>query len=206
MVRGLTRITEVCGMNALFFLKALHIVGFVSWFAGMFYLVRLFVYHVEADALPDAEGNVLRREYGAMEGRVYKIIMNPAMMITWTAGLGMLLLDLSGIYPMGYFVSGTPGWLHLKLLLLVLLTVYHLYCKRLMRRIGAGERPFDGWQLRLWNEVPTLLLVAIVFIAIYGKAGTLNYGYLALGLGLFGLLVYQGARAYRRRRRAVESE
>lgn len=178
-------------MNAIYFLKALHVVGFVSWFAGMFYLVRLFVYHVEADLRSETERAILQTEYGKMEQRVYKIIMNPAMMITWTAGLGMLLVDITGWEPRGYLTTGSPGWMHLKLTLLVLLTGYHLYCKRLMRRVEAGERPLSAWQLRLFNEVPTLFLATITFTAVYGKAGTLNYAYLGLGIGLFALLVFR---------------
>lgn len=189
-------------MDAIFFLKSLHVVGFVSWFAGIFYLVRLFVHQAEADSRPPLERDILAREYIASEWRVYKIIANPAMMITWLAGLGMIGLDLSGLQERAYFSTGTPGWLHLKLLLLVLLTIYHVYSGRLIGRMQGGERPFSPWQLRLWNEVPTLLLVAIAFTAVYGRNGQLNYGWLAVGVAAFGALVFQGARAYRRRREA----
>ncbi len=196
----LARQTSLPLVNTIFFLKALHTVGFVSWFAGLFFLVRLFVNHVEADERPEAERDTLHREYIGMEWRVYRIITNPAMMITWLAGLGMIVTNYIQTQQFGYFISGTPGWLHLKLLLLVLLTVYHVYCKRLIAQMQAGERPFTAWQFRLWNEVPTLLLVAISFIAVYGKGGQLNYLYLVLGLAAFAWLVYRGAVAYRRRR------
>lgn len=81
-------------MDWISFLKALHVVGFVSWFAGLFYLVRLFVYHTEASALPEAERRVLIPQYSLMEQRLYRIITHPAMLITWIAGLGMLAADL----------------------------------------------------------------------------------------------------------------
>ncbi|MEL6945933.1 MAG: CopD family protein, partial [Bacteroidota bacterium] len=80
--------------NLLYFLKALHVIGFVSWFAGLFYLVRIFVYHVEASEKTEPERSVLTQEFMQMQKRVYKIICNPAMMLTWTAGLGMLGLGL----------------------------------------------------------------------------------------------------------------
>lgn len=189
-------------MDLISFFKALHVVGFVSWFAGLFYLARLFVYMVEADERPAAERSLLQAQFTLMSRRLYGIITNPAMMITWLAGLGMLAVDLAGLQPRAYFSTGTPGWLHLKLLLLVFLTLYHLRCKQLVAQLEAGQRPFDAWQLRLFNEVPTLLLVAIAFVAVYGKMGTLNYGYLLLGVAIFVGLVYAGAKAYRRRRMA----
>lgn len=189
-------------MDANFFFKALHVVGFISWFAGLFYLVRVFVYIVEAEEEEEPARTILHDQFVKMAGRVYKIICNPAVYITWLAGLGMIGLDLAGIAPFAYFTSGTPGWLHLKLLLLVLMVGYHIYCGRLLRRIEQGEQPFTAWQYRLFNEVPTLFLVSISFIAVYGKAGRLNYLYLLLGVGLFAGLVYRGAVAYRKRREA----
>lgn len=187
-------------MDYNFFLKALHVVGFVSWFAGMFYLVRIFVYLVEAREREEPARTILTEEFLAMSWRVYKIICNPGMMITWTAGLGMLALDLAGVTSYGYFQMGTPGWIHLKLFLLVLLTLYHLYCKRIIQQAEKGEKLFSSWQFRLFNEVPSLFLVSISFIAVYGKQGRLNYGYLLLGILLFTGLVYRGAVAYRKRR------
>ena len=187
-------------MDANFFCKALHVVGFVSWFAGLFYLVRIFVYLEESHEREEPARTILLEQFTAMAWRVYKIICNPAMMITWLAGLGMLTLDLTGLASYGYFTGGTPAWMSIKLLLLLVLLVYHLYCKRLLQRMEAGARPLSAWQYRLFNEVPTLLLVAISFIAVYGKAGRLNYWYLIIGLSIFALLVYRGAVAYRKRR------
>lgn len=180
------------------FFKALHVVGFVSWFAGLFYLVRMFVYHVEAAAKPEPERGIMTQHFNLMEWRVYKIICNPAMMITWGAGIAMLVLDLTQIEPMGYFIAGTTGWLTVKLVLLILLLVYHLFCKKLIQRLEAGELPMTSIQFRLFNEFPTLFLVAISFIAVYGKAGRLNYLYLVLGIvGFVGLLMV-GVRMYKR--------
>ncbi len=184
------------------FLKSLHVVGFVSWFAGLFYLVRIFVYHVEADEQEEPARKILTDQYMIMEGRVYRVICNPAMMITWAAGLGMIVADLAGVTSFGYFAMGTTGWLIAKLFLLVLLLVYHLRCKRVMLSMADGERPYSAWQLRLFNEVPTLFLVAIPFITVFGKSGRLNYWYLAIGIGLFCFMIYRGAKAYRKRREA----
>lgn len=174
---------------ALLIFKSLHIIGFVSWFAGLFYLVRMFVYHEETYDRSEPERSVLAKQFGIMENRVYKIICNPAMMITWTCGLSMLWINPAYL---------TMGWMHMKLTLLVLLVVYHLYCKRLIARYNAGERPFDSFQLRMMNEMPTLFLVTIVFLASL-KSG-INYLYLVIGLLIFVALLYRGARAYQRRR------
>lgn len=186
--------------TTLFFLKALHVVGFVSWFAGLFYLGRILVYDEEAAGREEPARSTLRQQFRLMEWRVYRIICNPAMMITWGAGLGMLGLGLYTDAVPNYLDMGTPGWMHLKLLLLLGLTGYHLWTKRVIRRMEAGERPFSSWQYRLLNETPTLFLIAISFIAVYGKAGTLNYVYLFGGMILFVGLLFVGARAYKRAR------
>ncbi len=185
--------------------KALHVVGFVSWFAGLFFLGRLLVNHAETDRVaasdrPDAalRAEVLREEYCGMEDRVYRIITNPAMMVTVAGGLLMVALNP------GYLSSGTPGWLWVKLAFVAGLIGYQVYTKvKIMRPMQAGARPFSPWKLRLWNEVPTFFLVSIVFTAVYGKVGALNYLYLGIGVLLFCLLVYRGAIAYRNRRADV---
>jgi protoporphyrinogen IX oxidase len=188
--------------NTLLFFKALHVVGFVAWFAGLFYLVRMFVYHEEAAEKAEPERGILQRQFNLMEWRVYRIICNPAMMITWGAGLLMLGLGIYSRAVPNYLAGeiGNAGWMHVKLFLLVLMTVYHLWTKRLIKRMEAGERPFSSWQYRLLNELPTLFLLTISYIAVYGKGGMLNYLYLFGGLVLFIGLLYLGARAYKRRR------
>lgn len=191
-------------MDANFFFKALHVVGFVSWFAGLFYLVRVFVYIMEAREREEPARSILGEQFITMAWRVYRIICKPAIFLTWFAGLGMITLDLVGVTSFAYFSAGTAGWLHLKLLLLVLLTGYHFYCGRLLRRMEQGEHLLSAWQYRLFNEVPTLFLISISFIAVYGKSGRLNYLYLLLGVGLFAGLVYRGAVAYRNRRAKEE--
>lgn len=187
-------------MKLLLLLKALHVVGFVSWFSGQFYLVRIFVNHAEAFDKPEAERSVLAPYFTGMEWRVYKIILTPAMVITWVAGLGMLGLGLWADGVPNYFDMGTPGWMHLKLLLLVVLSGYHGWCKTVIPKLEKGTSPYSAWQFRLLNEVPTLFLVAISFIAVLGKSGQLNYLYLVLGVGIFAGMIYRGAKAYAKRR------
>lgn len=178
-------------MNAILILKALHVIGFVSWFAGLFYLVRLFVYDVEANDKPEPEKSILKSAFNAMQWRVYKIICNPAMMITLTAGFAMIALNPAYM---------KLGWMHLKLGLILLLLGYHIYTKRIIKKLEAGESVMSPFQLRLFNEVPSLFLAAIAFTAVLGKVGALNYLYLGIGLALFAGLMYLGANAYRKKR------
>lgn len=178
-------------MNALLIFKALHVIGFVSWFAGLFYLVRLFVYHVDAVDKPEPAKSILQKEFNAMQWRVYKIICTPAMVITWVAGIAMLVMN-PGFLEM--------GWMHIKLTLLILLSGYQGYTKGIIKKLEAGKTVMSSFNFRLFNEVPTLFLAAISFIAVLGKAGSLNYIYLIVGLAAFAGLMYMGANAYRKRR------
>lgn len=178
-------------MSSIFLFKALHIVGFVAWFGGLFYLVRIFVYHREARDKSAAEQAVLLPQYALMEKRAYSIICNPAMMITWTCGLVMLHL-----YGTEWFK--TNSWMHIKLLLLILLTGYHIWCKRIMKRMAAGEPGFTSFQFRLFNEVPTLFLLSITLLAVYRN--TLNFAMAFGGVVLFGVVMYVGARMYKQMR------
>ncbi len=177
--------------------KALHVIGFVSWFAGLFYLVRLFIYHSEAFTRPENEQSVLLPQFKLMEHKLYFIITNPAMMITWFAGIAMLLIGDLGL-ELGLLHA---GWMHLKLLLLLGLTLYHLYNKRIMLKLWDGISTYNSSQLRMYNEVATLFLVAISLIAVFGKNGNPAYAIFALGgLVLFGLFIALGMRAYRKYR------
>ncbi len=173
--------------------KTLHIIGFVSWFAGLFYLVRLFIYHAEARELPEPERGVLHRQFSLMESRLYGIISTPAMIITWSGGTAMIVYRELAEGPW----LGTQGWLHVKLLLVVLLTGYHHWCKGLMKRFQAGETPWSSERLRAWNEVATLFLAAIAMLAVYQVRA--NYAVVAGVVGCLALLAYWGILAYRKR-------
>lgn len=171
------------------FLKSFHIVGFVSWFAGLFYLVRMFVYHAESDEKPEHLRAEWKEQFTLMQWRVYKIICNPAMMITWTFGIAMLINTPAFLQ---------QGWMHVKLTLLVLLTAYHLYCKGIIKKQEKGEKTLSSFGFRLLNELPTLFLVAIVLLAVVKDL--LNFIYLFLGILAFGVTLFIAARAYKKHR------
>ncbi|MBN3922010.1 protoporphyrinogen oxidase HemJ [Nostoc sp. NMS4] len=138
--------------------KAFHIVGFVVWFAGLFYLVRLFIYHVEANLEPEPAKTILKNQYQIMEKRLYYIITNPGMYVTIAMAIGLVSTEPDIL---------KEGWLHIKLLFVAILIGYHHYCARLMKKLAVDECRWSGQQLRALNEAPTVMLVAIVLLAVF---------------------------------------
>jgi len=171
--------------------KALHIIGFVAWFAGIFYIVRLFVYHREAWDLgeDDRKGQVLREQYQLMEERLYKIIQTPAMYLTLIGGFRMLYLKS--------FWLQTP-WMHLKLSLILILVIYHFSCGKQIKALSSTATGISSFGYRLYNEVPTLILIAVVMLAVWKNLNGLWLG-LGLLLGL-GVLFFIAAKLYKRKR------
>jgi putative membrane protein len=136
--------------------KALHLMAIVAWFGGQFYLVRLFVYHVEAFDKPDPDRRILHQAYSLMEKRLSSAILTPAL----------VMLVVFGVWLMVGIHAWTAPWFHLKLVLLVGLFAYHGLMSRVRKRLAEGIPLFSSVQLRVWNEVATLFLVAIVFTAV----------------------------------------
>jgi protoporphyrinogen IX oxidase len=163
--------------------KGLHVVGFVSWFAGLFYVVRLFVYHVEAGEQPEPARSILRRQLETMERRLWFAITVPAMVMTLFFGstLAVMYVRLS---PDGF---ASFGWLHAKLALVAVLVAYHFSCGTIRRQLAAGTCRWTSPRLRQWNELATLLLVATVMVAVFKSLFSALWGTLAL-LALGALL------------------
>ena len=181
-------------------LKVLHIVGWVSWFAGFFYLGRMFVYHRESQDKPQPDRDILLAQYNLMMSRASKIILNPAMMITWVGGIGMLVVYTQQF---GAEWIKSNAWMHPKLLLLFLLIGYHIWVKLMIKKLARGEQPYKSFTFRMLNELPTLFLVSITSLAIYKNS--LNYAYLVAFIVLFTGLLYRGAKAYQKRREQMEA-
>lgn len=136
----------------LLWLKALHLIAVVAWFAGLFYMFRLFVYHAENAAKPEVT-EVLK----TMAGRLYRVITTPALIASFVFGLGMVALQP------GYL---SLGWFQAKLGLVLGLAGYHGYVGRVRRRFAADDVYLTSRQCRLRNEIPTLFLIAIVLLAV----------------------------------------
>ena len=138
--------------------KAFHIVGIVVWFAGLFYLVRLFIYHAEANQEPEPARTILKNQYQIMEKRLYSIITTPGMLVTVAMAIGLLTTEPDVL---------KEGWLHVKLGFVVLLIGYHHYCKRLMKQLAEDKCKWNSQQLRALNEAPTVMLIVIVLLAVF---------------------------------------
>lgn len=143
---------------AYFWFKAFHVIGIVVWFSGLFYLARLFIYHVEANEKPEPARKILQEQYQLMELRLYNIITTPGMVVTVAMAIGLLTTEPEVL---------KQGWLHVKLLFVAILIGYHYYCSRLMKQLAADECHWSSQQLRAFNEAPTVLLVAIVLLAVF---------------------------------------
>jgi len=138
--------------------KCIHIIFVVSYFAGLFYMVRLFIYHTEALEKEEPERSILHKQFSFMEERLWNIITVPAL----------ILMVLSGIY-MFYamqWVYFTQGWMHVKLLFIAFLLWYHYFSWRIMKRLQAGQTTLTSVQLRMLNEVATIILFVVVFAVV----------------------------------------
>jgi protoporphyrinogen IX oxidase len=133
-------------------IKAVHIIAVISWMAGLLYLPRLFVYH--SDAI--SSGSVID-VFGVMEGRLLRYIMNPAMIAVWLSGLALVFI--------GGF--GTEIWMFLKIGLVFLLSGFHGFLGRERRYIGAGRNLRGSRFYRIINEIPTVIMILIVFIVVF---------------------------------------
>ncbi|MEB3200668.1 MAG: protoporphyrinogen oxidase HemJ [Synechococcaceae cyanobacterium] len=144
--------------TAYLWFKTLHIVGVVVWFAGLFYLVRLFIYHREAEELEPPLKHAFQQQYALMERRLANIITTPGMLVAVAMAIGLLVVEPSWL---------KQGWMHAKLGFVAALLAYHLFCYRLMGRLQQGTCQWSGRQLRALNELPTLLLVLIVMLVVF---------------------------------------
>ena len=172
------------------YLKAFHIIGVIVWFAGLFYLGRLFVYHQEADALSEPERSALKLQFSLMERRLYYGITWPGLCISIVFGTAMI------------FELEFQNWLHVKITLATVLVVYHLWCGQLRKKLLNEQCSWSGKQFRLFNEIPSLLLVSIVFVAVFKNALSWTVFYIILG----GLIMVVGGTVHwmekRRRNKA----
>ncbi|NJO80360.1 MAG: protoporphyrinogen oxidase HemJ [Cyanobacteria bacterium RM1_2_2] len=170
--------------------KAFHIVGIVAWFAGMFYLPRLFVYHAEANEQPEAVRTILQQQYQVMEKRLYRIIMTPAMILTVAMAVGMLVVAPELL---------KDTWLQIKMGLVAVLIGYHHVCGRLMKEMASGQFRLTGQQFRWFNEFPTVLFVIVVLLAVFKN----NFPTSAASWGVMAMIVAMAAiiQLYARKRR-----
>ena len=144
-------------MNTYLFFKSIHFIAVISWMAGLLYLPRIFVYHSEA--VQNNKSEDLMETFKVMERRLFIYIMNPAMFVSWI--FGILLIYTIGIDSFGFL------WLQLKLLFVVILTIYHFFLFQCLRKFTESNNSYSPKFYRIINEIPTILLILIVFIVIF---------------------------------------
>ncbi len=168
------------------YLKAIHIIFVVSWMAGLFYIVRLFIYHVEANDRTESERITLQRQFEIMQHKLWYIITTPAMAISVLAGIAMIWVNP---------VLLSMNWMLVKLAFVLGLLVYHFLCQNIMNKLKQGIFTWSSTQLRLWNELATIFLVAIVFTVILKSAVDWIYG--LTGLVVFSAVIMSAVKIYK---------
>lgn len=171
----------------LLYIKSIHIIFVVCWMAGLFYIVRLFIYHTEAQAKPEPDRTILSQQFEIMERRLWNVITVPSMLLTVLAGLAML-------YIVPEFLK--QGWMQIKLVFVIALIAYHYICQSRIKQMKNGIFKWTSTQLRLWNELATLFLFAIVFLVVVKSA--LNWIYGVIGIILFSIIIMMAVKIYKR--------
>lgn len=170
--------------------KAIHIIFVVCWMAGLFYMVRLFIYHTEARGKSAEEYRILHQQFMLMESRLWWVITTPSMYLTVVAGL-VMLYQAPGLLQ--------AGWMHVKLTFVLGLIIYHFISERIMMRLREEKSGWTSGRLRMWNEVATLFLFAIVFMVVLKSAVSWIFG--VAGLLLLSIMLMMGIRLYKRYRK-----
>ena len=169
------------------YVLAIHIIFVVCWFAGLFYIVRLFIYHTEAQEKPEPEKTILSKQFEIMERRLWNVITVPSMVLTVAAGITMLCLNFD------YLIR--QPWLQIKLCFVAGLLVYHFMCQAKIKQMRLGLFIWSSTRLRIWNEIATILLFAIVFLAVLKNAVSWIYG--IIGLVVFTLIIMSAVKIYK---------
>jgi len=173
------------------YLKAIHIIFIVTWFAGMFYMPRLFIYNTEAESKSAEEKKVLHAQFEIMMRRLWYGITLPSAILTLI--FGPLLMFSEGLNRVLF--EPAARWLLIKLIFVILLYLYFIMLQRMLNQQLRGEYRYSSQQLRIWNEVATVFLVAIVMLAEVKQAISLAWG--LAGLMVLILLLFAAIRIYR---------
>ena len=166
------------------YVKALHIIFIVTWFSGLFYIVRLFIYNAEAGEKPEPEKAILRAQFSMMTRRLWYGITWPSAILTLIFGPWMF-----------YLLYALPNWLMVKLCFVIGLYAYHLLLHRIFKQQMAGVFTWTSQQLRILNEVATIFLVAIVLLAVVKESLSALWG--LIGLVLFIIILMSAIRIYK---------
>jgi putative membrane protein len=169
------------------YIKALHLIFVITWFAGLFYIVRLFVYHAEAKEKPEPEKSILIKQYQLMQYRLWYIITWPSAILASIFAFWLLYLIPAWL---------EQDWMIVKLGFVVLLYAYHIKCHLIFKQLQQNEVKNSSNFFRLWNEGATLILFAVVFLVILKSA--INWIYGVIGIFVFSMLIMIGFKLYKR--------
>ncbi len=170
------------------YIKALHIIFVVSWFAGLFYMIRLYIYEVEAQKKEEPERSILTNQFRIMESRLWNIITWPAAILTVVFGVWMVILA----------ELWTSPWMMLKFGLVAGLLLYHIASYRMFLNFKKGIYKTTSLKLRLWNEIATLFLFAIVFVVVFKDTSSWVWG--VLGIVVLGVVLMLATKLYKKKR------
>jgi protoporphyrinogen IX oxidase len=169
------------------YVKALHIIFVVTWFAGLFYIVRLFIYQTEAEDKLEPAKSILQTQYKLMSKRLWYII-------TWPSAILASIFAFWMLYTSPYYLS--EPWMHIKLSFVLALYFYHGFCHRIYKRLQKDTISYSAFKLRMFNEISTILLFAIVFLVTVKSAISWVWG--VVGIVLFGVLLMLSIKLYKR--------
>ncbi|XRE42108.1 Protoporphyrinogen IX oxidase,HemJ [Tenacibaculum discolor] len=169
------------------YVKALHIIFVVTWFAGLFYIGRLFIYQVEAEKKDEPAKSILQTQYKLMSKRLWYIITWPSLFLASFFAFWML-------YKNPYYLK--MPWMHVKLAFVLALYFYHGFCHKIYKELQRDEVKHTPNKLRIFNEIPTVILFAVVFLVVLKSA--INWIWGVVGIILFGVLLMIGIRYYKK--------
>jgi protoporphyrinogen IX oxidase len=169
------------------YIKSLHLIFVITWFSGLFYIVRLFVYQIEANDKPSPEKEILQAQYKIMTYRLWYII-------TWPSAILASIFAFTLLYLMPGFLQ--MPWMQVKLGFVLALYLYHLKCHQIFKQLQNNEVKYTSNFMRLWNEGSTIILFAVVFLVILKNAFNWIYG--VIGIFLFSIIIMLGFKFYKR--------
>ncbi|MCF6139705.1 CopD family protein [Flavobacterium sp. K77] len=172
------------------YIKSLHLIFVITWFAGLFYIVRLFVYQIEAAAKPSPEKEILQNQYKIMTYRLWYIITWPSAILASVFAFWMLFFT-----ELGQAWLQMP-WMHVKLGFVFALYLYHAKCQQIFNQLQRNEVKYSTNFMRLWNEGATIILFAVVFLVILKNA--VNWIYGVIGIFLFSIIIMLGFKFYKK--------
>jgi len=176
------------------YIKSFHLIFVITWFAGLFYIVRLFVYHIEANDKPSPEKEILTKQYKLMAYRLWYIITWPSAVLATVFAITLLIIMPEWLQ---------QGWMHVKLTFVLLLILYHLKCHQIFKQLQRDEIKHTTNFMRLWNEGATFILFAVVFLVILKSA--INWVFGVIGIFVLAILLMLGFKLYKRIRERNQS-